>query len=114
MIDRTNQRIGELEADNRRDAARRYSFYRMLRSTDRVLWHLEELNRDGRREIPDDVRRELVEMVGDLPAACRQTFRERADVQGALDNLFEIQESLFRWRHPGWAGDEDDDVERAS
>ena len=35
-------------------------------------------------------------------------------IQEALDSVFEVQERLFRWRHPEWAFEEDDDLDRAS
>ena len=56
MIDETNLAIEELEEEIRRENDRRYAFYRMLNATDRVLWRLEELNRDGIKVIPGDMR----------------------------------------------------------
>ena len=47
MIDRTSTRIEQQETALRRHNRRRYAFQRMLEATDRVLWRLEEMNRDG-------------------------------------------------------------------
>lgn len=113
MIDRTNERIGELQQEIERDNARRYAFQRMLRSTDRVLWKLEEMNRDGVREASSDVRVEIREAMQELPKVCKEALRDSPSVQELLDSVFEVQERLFRWRHPDFTFDEDD-VERAS
>lgn len=113
MIDRTNEKIGELQQEIEQENSRRYAFQRMLRSTDRVLWRLEELNRDGIREVSSDFREEIAGTIGDLPEPCRNVLRESLAVQELLDSVFEVQERLFRWRHPDFAFD-DDDVERAS
>jgi len=47
MIDHTSSRIEQQETALRRQNRRRYAFQRMLEATDRVLWRLEEMNRDG-------------------------------------------------------------------
>ena len=114
MIDRTNWNIGELEQAARRAAERRRWFARMLRATDGLLWTLEEMNRLGKKEMPLELREEIRETVADLPAAAQEAYREREDVQGALDNVFEVQESLFRWRHPDWTADEHESQRAAS
>lgn len=114
MIDRTNLRIEEMEEEIRRENDRRYAFYRMLNATDRVLWRLEELNRDGVKTIPDPVRSEIRETVEDLPGACTEAFRDSERVQDALDSVFDMQECLFKWRDPDWALDEGDDLERVA
>jgi hypothetical protein len=113
MIDRTNERIGELQQEIERENSRRYAFQRMLRATDQVLWRLEELNRDGVREVPSEFREEVRETVSQLPQNCQDALRETVAVQELLDSVFEVQERLFRWRHPDFQFD-DDDVERAS
>ena len=113
MIDRTNERIGELQQEIERENARRYAFQRMLRSTDVVLWKLEEMNRDGVREVAPDVREEIRDTVAELPDDCQEVLRDSPAVQELLDSIFEVQERLFRWRHPEFVFDEDDS-ERAS
>ena|SRR2546423_9024844 len=114
MIDRTNTSIEELEAEVRRENDRRYAFHRMLRATDQQLWRLEEMNRDGVKTIPKPVREELKETIEALPEKCQEPFQDSEQVQETLDSVFEVQERLFRWRHPDWATDEDDDLDRAS
>ncbi|MDQ6772409.1 MAG: hypothetical protein M3024_05385 [Candidatus Dormibacteraeota bacterium] len=108
MIDETNVAIGHLEEQIRRDNDRRYAFYRMLHTTDRVLWRLEEMNRDGVKTIPDLLRSTIREQLEELPTGCRESFRDSGHVQDTLDSVFEIQECLFRWRDPQRLGDEED------
>ncbi|HLJ03614.1 MAG TPA: hypothetical protein VKT31_09250 [Solirubrobacteraceae bacterium] len=102
MIDRTNSRIEEQEKAVRRANRRRYAFYRSLKATDRVLWALEEMNRDGVKTIPPKLRAELRELGGRMPREVREALRDTSGVQEALDGLFEAQERLFRWRYPDW------------
>lgn len=102
MIDRTNDRIAEQERDVRRRNRRRYAFQRMLEATDRVLWRLEELNRDGVTSVPKRVRTEVREVVGAMPPAIRDVLRDDGQVQETLDSVFEVQERLLRWRYPNW------------
>jgi hypothetical protein len=112
MIDETNVAIGELEDQIRRDNDRRYAFYRMLHATDRVLWRLEEMNRDGARTIPDDTRARIRESLAELPGPCIEAFRDSEHVQEVLDSLFEVQDRLFRWRDPQRVPEEEDELER--
>ena len=112
MIDRTNLAIGELEEQIRRDNDRRYAFYRMLHATDRVLWRLEEMNRDGTKTIPDDMRERIREALAELPVQCVEVFRDSLHVQETLDSLFEVQDRLFRWRDPQRSPEEEDELER--
>ncbi len=108
MIDETNLAIGELEDRIRRDNDRRYAFYRMLHTTDRVLWRLEEMNRDGVKTIPDDLRAAIREQLSELPRPCIDVFRDNEGVQDVLDSIFEIQERLFKWKDPGRLEEEED------
>jgi hypothetical protein len=110
MIDETNLAIEELEEEIRRENDRRYAFYRMLNATDKVLWRLEELNRDGMKMIPCDVRMRMRESLTELPAACLEAYRDSEAVQEVLDSLFEVQERLFRWRDPQRAPDEEEEL----
>lgn len=112
MIDETNVAIGELEEQIRRDNDRRYAFYRMLHATDRVLWRLEEMNRDGDKEIPDDMRERIRETLAELPISCIEVYRDSDHVQEVLDSLFEVQDRLFRWRDPQRLPEEEDEFER--
>jgi hypothetical protein len=109
MIDETNVAIGELEEQIRRDNDRRYAFYRMLHATDRVLWRLEEMNRDGAKEIPDDMRERIRENLAELPVPCIEVYRDSDHVQEVLDSLFEVQERLFRWRDPQRTPEEEEE-----
>lgn len=111
MIDHTNERIGEQQAATRRANRRRYAFYRMLLATDRVLWRLEEMNRDGVKTIPRPVRAEIRELGDKMPSQLREPLRDSPEVQETLDSVFEVQERLFRWRYPDWH-DWDPDEER--
>lgn len=102
MIDQTSSRIEQQYAALRRENRRRYAFQRMLEATDRVLWRLEEMNRDGVKTVPKPVRAELREVVGTMPNHVGEPLRDTGQVQDTLDSLFEIQERLFRWRYPDW------------
>ena len=113
MIDQTSTRIEQQESALRRQNRRRYAFYRMLQATDRVLWQLEEMNRDGIKVVPTPVRSELREAVGLMPDHVGEPLRDSGHVQDTLDSLFEIQERLFRWRYPEWDDTEPDDFEYA-
>lgn len=111
MIDRTSSRIKETELAVRRHNRRRYAFLRMLQATDRALWRLEEMNRDGVKTVPAPVRAELRDLAESMPDHVREPLRDTGQVQATLDSLFEVQERLFRWRYPGW---EDWDPEDSS
>ncbi|HEV2953009.1 MAG TPA: hypothetical protein VG015_02840 [Candidatus Dormibacteraeota bacterium] len=113
MIDRTNLSIEAMADDHRRRGDHRRDFYRMLRSTDRILWLLEELNMDGVGEIPSPARPRIQEELATLPKRARQRFRSSPAVQDALDSVFDVQEELFRWRNPELAFDEEEAAERA-
>src|SRR5258708_15857508 len=102
MIDHTSSRIEQQETALRRQMRRRYAFQRMLEATDRVLWRLEEMNRDGVKTVPHPVRAEIREVVETMPNHVREPLRDCAQVQDTLDSLFEIQDRLFRSRYPAW------------
>ena len=110
MIDRTSSRIGQLQTALRRHNRRRYAFHRLLEATDRLLWRLEELNRDGVKALPRRIRAEAREVVEAMPDHVAEPFRDTGRVQDTLDSLFDVQERLFRWRYPDW---EDWDPEEA-
>jgi hypothetical protein len=110
MIDETNLAIEELEEEIRRENDRRYAFYRMLNATDRVLWRLEELNRDGIKTIPGDMRSRMRESLTELPKACIEVYRDSEHVQEVLDSVFEVQERLFRWRDPQRLAEEEEEL----
>jgi hypothetical protein len=102
MIDHTNGKILRQLTALRRENRRRYAFQRMLEATDRVLWRLEELNRDGIKTVPKPVRAEIRELAGTMPPDIGAGLRDSGRVQDTLDSLFEVQERLFRWRYPDW------------
>jgi hypothetical protein len=115
MIDQTNTRIEEMEAEVKRENDRRYAFQRLLRLTDKHLWRLEEMNRDGVKTVPPPVREEIRETIGQLPDHCKEPFRDSEQVQETLDSVFEVQERLFKWRHPEFPlQEEEDELDRAS
>ena len=102
MIDHTSSRIVRQLTALRRENRRRYAFQRMLEATDRVLWRLEEMNRDGVKTVSRPVRSEILELVETMPRDVAEPLRETRQVQDTLDSLFEVQERLFRWRYPDW------------
>ena len=107
MIDQTNTNIEQLEEEIARDNARRYAFHRMLKATDKVLWRLEEMNRDGVKTIPLDLRETIREELTEIPPAVSDVFRDTEVVQEVLDSIFEVQERLFRWKDPNHEEDEE-------
>jgi hypothetical protein len=113
MIDHTSTRIEQQETALRRQNRRRYAFQRMLEATDRVLWQLEEMNRDGVKHVPAPLRAEILATVEVMPDHVREPLRTEGPVQDALDSLFEVQERLFRWRYPEWDDTEPDELEFA-
>src|SRR3989441_4902025 len=114
MIDHTSTRIEQQETALRRQNRRRYAFQRMLEATDRVLWQLEEMNRDGVKTVPAPVRSELREAIELMPDHVREPLKDSGHVQDTLDSLFEVQERLVRWRYPDWDDTEPDDFDYAS
>jgi len=102
MIDQTSSRIEQQETTLRRQMRRRYAFQRMLEATDRILWRLEEMNRDGVKTLSAQVRAELHDVAETMPNHVREPLRDTGLVQDSLDSLFEVQERLFRWRYPDW------------
>ena len=113
MIDHTSTRIEQQESALRRQNRRRYAFQRMLEATDRVLWQLEEMNRDGVKNVPAVFRAQLTEAVEIMPDHIREPLRADGPVQDMLDSLFEVQERLFKWRYPDWDDTEPDELEFA-
>ena len=117
MIDHTSDRIEKLETAVRRENRRRYAFHRMLQATDRVLWRLEEMNRDGVKNVSPKVRAEIRQLGATMPSRVKEPLLDTGHVQGMLDSLFEVQERLFRWRYPDWHDwdpDADDSLEVAA
>jgi hypothetical protein len=115
MIDHTSSRIEQQQSANRRALRRRYAFHGMLKTTDRLLWRLEEMNRDGVKTVPKQVRVEIREAVESMPTAVREPLGDSTAVQDTLDSLFEVQERLFRWRYPDWHDwDPDEGLETAA
>jgi hypothetical protein len=108
MIDEANLAIRNLESRIRMENERRYAFYRMLHATDRVLWQLEEMNRDGIKTIPGDLRATIREELGEIPASVIDPFRDTEAVQEVLDSIFEVQGRLFRWKDPSHEADEEE------
>jgi hypothetical protein len=113
MIDQTSTRIEEQQSALRRSNRRRYAFQRLLQATDRCLWQLEEMNRDGVKTVPAPLRAELRDVVEQMPVQIRAPLKEDGHVQDTLDSLFEVQERLFRWRFPDWDDTEPDEIEFA-
>src|SRR2546429_210085 len=97
MIDETNLAIEELEEEIRRENDRRYAFYRMLNATDRVLWRLEELNRDGVQGIPRGMRKRRREPLTELAPACLGVFPGSDHGPGGPDCAFEGAGGPIPW-----------------
>src|SRR5437588_1546683 len=117
MIDNTSSRIEQQQSALRREHRRRYAFQRMLEATDRVLWRLEEMNRDGVKTVPKPVRAEIRHLSTIIPLELGEPLRDAGQVQDSLDSVFEVQERLFRWRFPDWHdsdADEDEDYDVAA
>ena len=108
MIDEANLAIRKLQNRIRRENEHRYAFYRMLHATDRVLWQLEEMNRDAIRTIPGDLRATIREELVEIPTSVIDPFRHTEVVQEVLDSIFEVQERLFRWKDPSHESDDDE------
>src|SRR3989442_13799338 len=98
MIDNTSNRIEQQVSALRRTNRRRYAFQRMLQATDRLLWRLEEMNRDGVKTVPRRVRAELRGVVAAMPNQIRETPPDTGPIQARLNLLSEAQARLFRWR----------------
>src|SRR5256886_14270408 len=102
MIDNTSSRIEQQASALRRANRRRYAFQRMLQATDRMLWLLEEMNRDGVKTVPRRVRAELRGVVAAKPNQIREPLRVTGHAQVTLDSLSAVQERLARTRYPDW------------
>ena len=100
MIDHTSSRIEQQESALRRQNRRRYAFQRMLEATDRVLWQLEEMNRDGIGHVPDRRQAAIADKLAEMPESLRRLYRADGSVQSALDSLFDMQQALFKAHHP--------------
>jgi hypothetical protein len=112
MIDNTSSRIEQQESALRRENRRRYAFQKLLEATDRLLWRLEDLNRDGAKTVPAPVRAELRVLVERMPRQVRTSLRDTGQVQDTLDCLFDVQERLFKWRHPDWQDFDPEEIEQ--
>ena len=100
MIDQTNVRIGQATAELRRRKAREQKFDRLLLLTDVVLWQLEEMNRDGVAHVPDRRQAAIADKLAKMPESLRRLYCADGSVQCALDSLFDMQQALFKARHP--------------
>src|SRR2546430_17678487 len=97
MIDNTSSRIEQQASALRRANRRRYAFQRMLQATDRMLWRLEGMNRDGGKTVPRRVRAGLRGVVAAMPQQIPEPLRGTGHVHDTLDSLFQVQERLFWW-----------------
>ena len=102
MIDHTNGKILRQLTALGRENRRRHAFQRMLEASDKVLWRLEELNRDGVKTVPKPVRARILKLVDGMPHDVGEPLHDCRQVQEALDGVFEVQERLFKWRFPDW------------
>jgi hypothetical protein len=107
MIDQTTSRILAARAANQRRKEQSERFERLVALTDTVLWQLEEMNRDGIKTIPGDLRVSIREELTEIPRPVIDVFRDTEVVQEVLDSIFEVQERLFRWKDPELESDEE-------
>lgn len=103
--------VDRLAEEIRRENDRRYTFYRMLTATDRVLHRLEDLNEQGVKRLSAGARRQMKTLLAELPMSCMEVFRSSDQVQEALDGIFEVQERLLRTRYPDRDIEEAEDAE---
>ena len=99
-IEQASRVVAEMEEAIRAENDRRDAFRRMLGATDRVLWRLEELNRDGITRVPGDLRIRFPSVLAVLPSSCLSVFRDDGSVQEVLDSVFAVQEELLRRHDP--------------
>jgi hypothetical protein len=108
MIDQTSLMIEETRETIRQNNVRRYAFYTMLHTTDRILWRLEEMNRDGMKTLSAKARSQIREQLEELPQEIVNLYQDSSETQVVLDSIFDMQEALFKWRDPQATGDEED------
>ena len=109
MIDRTNH---DIRVTAGRDAHRRGAKRRrdaMLRTIDRLLWELEELNLRGRDRVPARVRRQSETIFGSIRGATELEARYR--VPAMMDVLYLAQELIFKEDNPEYRGEGEDEEE---
>ena len=111
MIDQTTSRILAARAANQRRKEQSERFERLVALTDTVLWQLEEMNRDGIAVVPDRSRQVIATKIADLPNWLRGMYCGDGSVQAALDSLFEMQEAIFKARHPEFDFGDGDEIE---
>src|SRR5260370_4147267 len=100
MIDHTSTRIEQQETALRRQNRRRYAFQRMLEATDRVLWQLEEMNRDGVKTVPPVVLTELREADELMPSNDPEPIKEPGHVLYAPARTIVVNTSQIPGRAP--------------
>lgn len=111
MIDQTTARIFKAKVENHQRKQRTERLNRLIALTDKVLWQLEEMNRDGLATLPHRSRKVIEEKVGEMPEWLRRMYCDDGSVQGALDSLFEMQQAIFKARHPEFDFGENDELE---
>lgn len=111
MIDETTADIIAARQRNRRRRARQQAYDRLIALTDTVLWKLEEMNRDGVAELSLRHRQVIDDRFADLPVWLKAMYCGEGSVQEALDSLFEMQQALFKARHPEYEFAEGDEIE---
>ncbi len=115
LISKTNRHIEELKEQIRLENEKRRAFSRMVQATDRILWRLEEMNRDGIKTVPESLRAQFLGQIQEVPFELRNAYRDSESVQEILDSIFEVQHDLFAWRNPEFfRADEDEELDRAS
>lgn len=70
-------------------------YRRVLAMTDDVLGKLEERNLHDQHDLDEVVRRDIARTLDELPPEARGRYPHTETVQGALDGIFLVQESLM-------------------
>src|SRR5205814_8511791 len=86
MIDNSSGRILRQLKALRRENRRRDAFHSMLAATVRMLWRLEEMNRDGVKTVPKPVRAEIRHLSTIIPLELGEPLRDAGQVQDTLDS----------------------------
>jgi len=100
MIDQQQHTNRGAESALRRLNRRRYASQRMLQATDRVLWQLEEMNRDGVKTCPRPAKRAR-DAVEHMPNHIRGPCRHRPR-PGHLAASFEVAGATLPLALPEW------------
>jgi hypothetical protein len=95
------------EARRRREAER---LGELVRTIDKLLFELEDLNLRSVDRVPTPLRLKSTEILGRLPEPDRERLQVRYRVLPLMDVLFRAQELIFRRQYPDREIDEDEEA----